>query len=203
MRRPWILPLLAVTAPPLVLAAAGVVHPAHLTAGSAHLWRDLHVALLPIFPLLGIAPWLVLRRESALLGWIGAVLGYTYAVFYTALDTLAGIGAGAAVQAGLTTARPVLDANADNLARYGVLAYLVAAALAAATALWYRPGPRTATGGILVVAGAWSFLDSHIFWPRGVLTMLTLAIGWGIVILAPPARSSPATGQPGRIPSLG
>jgi hypothetical protein len=56
----------------------------------------------------------VLRRESAALGAVAAVVGCVYATFYTA---------------------------------------------------------------------AWSFLDSHIFWPRGMLTMLTLALGWGALAL--------------------
>jgi hypothetical protein len=94
MQRQRIVMLTVLTGPPLVLAGAGLAHPMHLTADTAGRWRDLHVLLLPIFPLLGLGPWLVIRRENPVLGTVAAILGYGYAVFYTALDVLAGIGAG-------------------------------------------------------------------------------------------------------------
>ena len=65
-----------------------------LTAQSAEYWRNLHIGILPIFPLLGFAPWLVVRGRDATLSWIVGVLGFLYAAFYTGLDVLAGIGAG-------------------------------------------------------------------------------------------------------------
>jgi len=49
--------LLAVTGPPLLLSGLGLVNPAHLTAESADVWKNLHVVLLPVFPLLALAPW--------------------------------------------------------------------------------------------------------------------------------------------------
>jgi hypothetical protein len=177
MWRQRIVLLTVLTAPPLMLAGVGLAHPMHLTADSARSWRDLHVLLLPIFPLLGVAPWLVVRRESAVLGAVAAVLGYVYATFYTALDVLAGIGAGSLEQAGIDGGRSVLFAQADSLVRYGVWAYLAATILAAAVVFW-RAGVAALPGSVLIIGGAWSFLDSHIFWPRGVLTMLALAIGW-------------------------
>lgn len=39
-----------VTAPPLLLAAAGLVHPRHLTPVTAGDWAGLHIVLLPVFP---------------------------------------------------------------------------------------------------------------------------------------------------------
>lgn len=41
-----------VTAAPLLLAVAGLVHPRHLTPATAGDWAGLHVALLPVFPFL-------------------------------------------------------------------------------------------------------------------------------------------------------
>jgi len=35
-----------------------------------------------------------------------------------------------------------------------------------------------------VVAGAIAFLDSHIYWPRGGLTMVVLGIGWAALATA-------------------
>ncbi|MCU1403864.1 MAG: hypothetical protein JWQ43_167, partial [Glaciihabitans sp.] len=89
----------AVALPPLVLAIVGITHPADLTAASALYWRNLHIGILPVFPLLGFAPWLMVRvaapaSQRRLLSWVVGVLAIIYAAFYTALDVLAGIGAG-------------------------------------------------------------------------------------------------------------
>ncbi|MFI6781091.1 hypothetical protein [Micromonospora sp. NPDC050276] len=72
----------------------GLTHPMLLTPASAEHWWDLHVWLLPVFPLLALGPWLTVRVAAggrALLVAV-AVLGYAYAVCYTALDVLAGVG---------------------------------------------------------------------------------------------------------------
>jgi hypothetical protein len=209
MLRRRIVMLTVLTAPPLLLAGVGLAHPMHLTADSARNWRDLHVLLLPIFPLLGLAPWLVLRREGAALGAVAAVLGYVYAAFYTALDVLAGIGAGSLELAGLDGGRSVLFAQADSLVRYGVWAYLAAAVLAAVVVL-RRAGVAALPGSVLIIGGAWSFLDSHIFWPRGVLTMLALAVGWAALAMASPVKRADcrdstiqSRAQPGTSAGLG
>jgi hypothetical protein len=188
--------LLTLVTPPLLLAGLGLAHPMHLTPGSAHAWRDLHVLLLPIFPLLGLAPWLVTRRYSAVLGAVAALLGYVYAAFYTALDVLAGIGAGSLEQAGDPAGRLVLFAQADSLVRYGVWAYLAATILTVAVVLRHV-GVAALPGAILTLGGAWSFFDSHIFWPRGVLTMLALAAGWAALALAS-AANEPGGPDPAR-----
>jgi hypothetical protein len=185
MRRQRIIMFTVLIAPPLVLAGAGLAHPMRLTAATAGSWHDLHVLLLPIFPLLGLGPWLLVRRENPVLGQVAAVLGFAYAVFYTALDVLAGIGAGSLARAGVDGGPSVLFGQADDLVRYGVWAYLVATLLVAAVML-RRVGVAAIPGAVLIIGGAWSFLDSHIFWPRGVLTMLALAVGWAALGLVSP-----------------
>src|SRR3954467_14818440 len=100
MRRLEVTDLLQVAGPPLLLAGLGLAPPMHLTADSAMTWRDLHVVLLPIFPLLALGPWTIVRGEHLALRWMVGLLGYTYAVCYTALDVLAGIAAGALKSAG-------------------------------------------------------------------------------------------------------
>src|SRR6186713_1678765 len=100
MRRPSTIDLLLVAGPPLLLAGLGLAHPMDLTADSAGRWRDLHTVLLPIFPLLALGPWLIVRAEHWSVRWLVGLLGFVYAVFYTALDVLAGIAAGALKVAG-------------------------------------------------------------------------------------------------------
>jgi hypothetical protein len=163
--------------PPLALALVGAFHPDHLTMSTAARWRDLHLVLLPLFPLLAVGPWLLARQQGRTIGRVVGALGYTYACCYTALDVLAGIAAGALRLRDLPSGVEIAFSWADAVARWGVVAYLVASALAAA-AVARSAGRRALPGCVLVTAAACSFLTSHVFWPRGVLTMLAAAVGW-------------------------
>lgn len=179
--------LMAAVGPPLLLAALGLLHPHELDDGTAGRWLALHVALLPLFPLLALAPWLIARRGSRATASLAVLLGVVYALFYTALDVLAGIGTGVLQRAGETSGISVLFATGNTLSLVGVWAYLAAAVLAAAVAL-RRSGLRALPGALVVVAASWSFLSSHVYWPLGVLTMLGLALGWGLLLAAPTPR---------------
>jgi hypothetical protein len=195
MRRPSTIDLLLVAGPPLLLAGLGLAHPMDLTADSARRWRDLHTVLLPIFPLLALGPWLIARAEHWSVRWLVALLGFVYAVFYTALDVLAGIAAGALKMAGAEEKwTSVMFAQGNDLSSYGVWAYLVAALLAAGFAL-RRAGIWAIPGATVVLVAAVSFLDSHIYWPVGGLTMIAFAVGWTALLVAlanPMAASEPA-----------
>ncbi|QNE21138.1 hypothetical protein F1D05_28525 [Kribbella qitaiheensis] len=178
-----------VIVPPILLAVAGLVHPHFLTVGTARSWQRLHVFLLPVFPLLAvgfIAPlWRRPGRDGAgvatVVAWVGA---FTYAVFYTGLDLVAGFSAGTVARNGgafsdLGAAVQPLFAGGDAFGRVGVYGFLVAAA-AMTVALCIRYGVRAVPGGVILIAAGWSFRDSHIFWPRGVLTMLAIALGFAL-----------------------
>ncbi|MGL5857967.1 MAG: hypothetical protein ACRC35_06105 [Angustibacter sp.] len=173
---PWIRYAVA-AGPGVALAVAGLTHPTKLDDTTAGWWRDLHVVLLPLFPLLALAPWLLAREYSRRTGWLVAALGFTYACSYTALDVLAGIGAGAMQQRRVYPGVGVAFDQANQLVQVGVYAYLVAG-IVAATTVARRVGARALPGGALVIAAAVSFLTSHVWWPRGVLTMLAAAAGW-------------------------
>jgi len=179
----------AAALPPLALAVVGAFHPHHLTPGTADRWTDVHLVALPLFGLLGLAPWLLLRRVDARLGLVGAVLAWVYAAFYTALDVLAGIGAGTAQQRAAGAGVGDLFERGNSLASFGVGAYLLLTVVSAGAVLAVT-GPRRAAriGALLVAVAAVSFLTSHIYWWRGGLTMLALALGWGLLALCPPHR---------------
>ncbi len=81
----------------------------------------------------------------------------------------------------------MLFATGNALSLVGVWAYLAATVLAAAVAL-LRSGLRALPGATVVVAASWSFLGSHVYWPFGVLTMLGLALGWGLLLAVPVRR---------------
>jgi len=190
--------MIAIAAPPLVLAGVGVTHPMHLTAQSAAYWRAMHIGLIVVFPLLGLAPWLVLRTNPhASVRWAAALLGYLYATFYSALDVLAGVGAGGVkANAGGNRAVETLFGLGNALATVGVYAYLAASVLAAGGVL-VKARSAAVPGAVLVVAAAVSFLDSHIYWPRGVLTMIALALGWMGLVWADARHPRAAEGRLG------
>lgn len=193
--------LLIAGLPGLLLALIGLTHPMYLTSDTAMGWRTLHIVTLPLFPLLGIAPWWIARQHSRWLGVVCAVLGYVFAAGYTALDVLAGIGAGGLQLDNGGSGKQVLYDLADALALPGCIALLVASTLAAGSVLIGAASMRlrllAALGALLVVLAAYSFLTSHIYWPRGGLTMLGFAAGWTLLVLVlvdrRPARSAQAS----------
>ncbi|MEH1125592.1 hypothetical protein [Micromonospora sp. CPCC 206061] len=178
-----------VTATPVLLAAVGLVHPHLLTAATADRWVTLHIVLLPVFPLLALGLVVPLWGRPArdavgvatVAVWVGA---FIYATFYTGLDTVAGVAAGtvaseAAGRAEVGASVQALFDTGDRLGYVGAYA-LGAATLAASVALFLRHGARTVPGSLLLLAASYSFVDSHIFWPRGVLTMVAFAAGFAL-----------------------
>ncbi|MGW0820348.1 hypothetical protein [Streptomyces sp. NPDC002845] len=179
-----------VTAAPLLLAVAGIVHPRGLSRSTAMDWAHLHIVLLPLFPLLTIGLLMPLWRRpradlagfATVVAWVSA---FVYAAFYTGLDAVAGIAAGTAVEhaaEGTSLAvlkRPLYDTG-EALGEVGVYA-LLCAVVATAVALFPRRGVRVLPGAVVLLAAGWSFIDSHIFWPRGVWTMLGFALGFALL----------------------
>lgn len=182
--------IIITTAAPLVLAAAGAAHPHGLSRATATDWTHLHIALLPVFPLLTLGllvplwhrPRPDLAGFATVVAWISA---FTYAAFYTGLDAVAGIAAGTAVEHAAGTADigplkyPLYDVG-NSLGEAGAYA-LVIAVVATAVALFPEHGVRVVPGTAVLLVAGWSFTDSHIFWPRGVWTMLGLALGFALL----------------------
>lgn len=178
------LTLLGVTLPALVLAAVGVSHPHELTPDTAQWWTDLHVLLIPVFPLLGVSLWILLHRERGVIAWVARVAAFVYMTFYGGLDALAGIATGTLMRQGADSpgTRQMLFDIGNDLGRIGAWSFLVAC-VATAIVAWLRSGRAALPGGLILVASSLSFLDSHIYWPRGVVTMLGLAVGFGLLAL--------------------
>jgi hypothetical protein len=178
-----------VTAGPILLAVGGLWHPGGLSPVTAHRWVLLHIVLLPIFPLLALGFVVLLRGRpradlagvATVVAWLGAGV---YAVGYTGLDAVAGIAAGTVAgqhgdQAELRRLVLALYHVADQLGRTGVYA-LIVAVLAGTVALAVRHGIRVLAGTAVLLGAGYSFIDSHIFWPRGVFTMLAMAAGFAL-----------------------
>ncbi|NLU72368.1 hypothetical protein HCC61_06695 [Streptomyces sp. HNM0575] len=198
-----------VVAAPLVLAGFGLGHPGGLRPHNAVHWAEMHIWLLPVWPLLALGVVLPLwgrpRRDATGAATVVALAGaFGYAVFYTGLDAVAGIGAGIAEQHGGGQRRKVVNpmfATGDALGQAGVWC-LVVAVLAASVALCLRYGTaRVLPGTAVLLVCCWSFFDSHIFHPRGVVTMLGFALGFALWVWAAAARPANNLAYGGSPPS--
>jgi len=181
-----------VAGPAVLCALLGLTHPVHLTAATAEYWRNLHIVLIPVFPLIGAAPWLIARRGGTWFGRIAAIFGYLFATFYTALDILAGVAGGALVEAGDATA-PVF-AIARVVGAVGVAALVIACATAGISA--YRVGGvATLPGALLACIGAALVQPGHIYAGLGTLAMLLLAGGLVVLVFTASRSAKPALVQ--------
>ncbi len=193
MNRARVLRIVLIALPGVGLAGMGLLHPAHLTADTAQWWSTLHVLLLPVFPLLGAALWFLLEGAPVLLRRAGRLAAFGFAVYYDGLDAVDGIAAGAAVHA-QQGRRTGVDAAVfqigDRLGDWGAWSFLVASVVIV-VAIAMRAGPVAALpGGAVLLVSSVSFLDSHIFWPRGVLTMLGIATGMALLAAVGPTTPS-------------
>lgn len=176
--------VVAVAAPPLLLAALGLTHPHHLDGSTAERWMNLHIVLLPIFVLLGVGHWLLLRGERDVLSWIGRIAALVFIAFYSALDAVAGIATGTIMVrsgAGTVEERPEIGwlfGVGNALGSTGAWAFLVASAATALVVL-RRTGRRSLPGVVLLVGASIPFLESHIYWPLGGVAMLAMTAGFG------------------------
>lgn len=184
--------VLGIAAGPVLLAVVGVTHPHQLNPDTADYWKNMHIGLLVLFPLLGLDIWWVLNGVQHPLAWVARVLAFVYAGFYGALDVLAGIATGVMVEQATATGQPGLIVvnnwlfdEGNALAVIGVWAFFVACLFV--VVCLYLDGVRTwrlIPGGVLLLAGAWMFLSSHIYFPLGVIAMMLLAGGFSLLLWA-------------------
>ena len=189
--RRWLL-IIAVALPGLLLAVAGWHHPTGLDLSTAHDWWSSHVPLVPVFPLLGVALWVLLREETGPVAWIGKIGAYLFGCFYTALDCLAGIAAGLVLETEGRGQQSIIEliSLGDRLSYVGTVSYLVATVCVAGL-LFRRAGWAVLPGAVLLIGAAVPFQTSHIFWPTGVVAMVLTGLGAGLVEWARPVRRAP------------
>lgn len=184
---------------PVVLAGLGLAHPSSLNSSTAAWWRDLHLILLPLFPLLAVNLWWLLGRRAGPLAWVARVAAFVYLAGYGALDVLSGIAAGALVDAGLSPADDALGAVfalGGDLARIGVIALLascVLTSLVLSRTAWLVVLP----GAVLLCGSALVFMSTHIYWPAGGLAQLGMAAGFAwLALVRDPAVLAVAAIEP-------
>ncbi|MEY2847392.1 MAG: hypothetical protein RI885_57 [Actinomycetota bacterium] len=168
------------TVPTIVVLLVGLTHPTRLTEQSAEWWRNLHIILLPVFPFMGLAPWLVARAVDRRLGWVAAIGGFGFATCYTSLDVLAGIGGGAMMLGGESDASGPLFRIGNQLAQVGVYS-LVGATLVASIAAIVRARLVAIPGALLALVGAYLIADGHVYFPQGTLALALVAGGYAIL----------------------
>ena len=177
--------VVVVAVPGVLLAGVGLLHPSDLDPGTAHTWWTLHVWLIPVFPLLAAAVWLLLRGERGVLAQMARLGAYGFATFYTALDVRAGICAGLAMEQEGASSPVVgrLFEIGDRLGAIGVWC-LLAAALLGGVVLVRRDGPGALPGTVVFAGSCYPFLQNHVFHPRGVLAVLGIALGMALLAAA-------------------
>jgi hypothetical protein len=176
---------LLVAVPGLILAGIGLTHPHHLDASTAQWWRDMHVILAVIFPLLGAAQWVLLEDAPKYVRYPARIVSFGYVVFYGALDALAGIGGGAmALNNARDAAAPVFKIG-NQLGTVGAWCFFAASVAIAVCAL-LKHRLKAIPGAAFLLVGSFLFLDSHIYWPKGVIACSCLAIGMAAISFVSP-----------------
>jgi hypothetical protein len=182
---------LVVALPGVALAIGGLNHPTFLNPETAHQWWVLHVWALPLFPLLAAALCWLVRGDTSCAARIARVAGYGFAVGYTALDAVDGIGAGLVVDTRPDGQGPVvlrLFEIGDRIGHVGIW-MLVVCVFAVTAALWRGRGLRLLPGVVVFLIGTRLFWEYHIFHPRGVAAMLLLAAGSALLALPDGVRA--------------
>lgn len=193
MRR---LPVLLAALPALALAAGGLFHPEVLTPDSADRWFGAHLVLLPLFPLVAVSMWWLLRGVPGPLAVGARVLSFAYAVLYTALDAISGIGLSWAVDKAAERGEPGPNLGdfffiGDRIGHPGAICLALAGVLAA-MALLPRLGVLAGVGGALVAAGGLLIWKYHVFPYEGVLGAVLVAAGLAAFAWRPQDTTSPA-----------
>jgi membrane protease YdiL (CAAX protease family) len=124
-----------------------------------------------------------------------------YLAYYGALDAVSGIAAGTVVQATGETGTPQLDALfaiGTVLGRTGGYAFVAGVLVVIVSAFrGGARGPLYLVGSLGALASSVVFALSHIYWPRGGLAMVGLAVGFALLeferarrATAPPAEAT-------------
>ncbi|MGW4208076.1 hypothetical protein ACWEIJ_08805 [Lentzea sp. NPDC004789] len=169
---------LLVALPGLVLAGIGLTHPHHLDASTAQWWQNMHIILAAIFPLLGAAQWVLLADSPKYVRYPARVAAFGFVVYYGALDALAGIGGGAMTIAnnGRSDADAPIFKIGNQLGTFGAWCFF-AASIAIAVCALLKHRLKAIPGAVFLLVGSFLFLDSHIYWPKGVIACTCIALG--------------------------
>jgi hypothetical protein len=166
---------------PLALALLMVVHQLIDQFERPEAFLLLHLVLLPLFALMGVAVWALLEGVSGAVAWASRVAAFVFLVGYVALDAISGVAASAILASGAawsTEATRALFTSGPAAipTTVAVLAWRVSMLLAA----WalYRAGRPLAPLVLLVATAVW--LNNDHGGVRGVVVFggFALAAAW-------------------------
>jgi hypothetical protein len=166
---------------PLALALLMVVHQLIDQFERPGAFLTLHLILLPLFALMGVAVWALLEGVSGAVAWASRVAAFVFLVGYVALDAISGVAASAILASGAawsTEATRALFTSGPAAipTTVAVLAWRVSVVLAA----WalYRAGRPLAPLVLLVATAVW--LNNDHGGVRGVVVFggFALAAAW-------------------------
>jgi hypothetical protein len=166
---------------PLVLALLMVVHQLIDQFEQPEAFLLLHLVLLPLFALMGVAVWALLEGVGGATAWAARAAAFVFLVGYVALDAISGVAASAILASGAawsTEATRALFTSGPAAipTTVAVLAWRVSVVLAA----WalYRAGRPLAPLVLLVATAVW--LNNDHGGVRGVVVFggFALAAAW-------------------------
>ena len=189
--------------PPVLVGALNLAHPmVHPPVYSEvlqHLdwWLRLHLINLLLFPLLGLAAYLLVQDVGNVAATVSRVAIAVFVPIYAAFDALMGIGTGTLVQISQmvpaeqrASAASVANAFYDSATLYAIAAAgsiaWVVAMLAAAVA--FNPPQRrrwvAVVAVIIFMAGGWA--RTNLVQPDGMMTRAwwLMTVGMGLVMFA-------------------
>jgi hypothetical protein len=166
---------------PIVLASLMIVHQLIAQFERPVAFLALHLLLLPLFALMGVAIWVLLDGVGGGVGWAARVAAFLFLVGYVALDAISGIAASAILASGAPWSKEATRAlfasgPAALPTTVAVLAWRVSVVLAA----WalYRAGRPVAPLVLLVASTIW--LNQNHGGLRGVVVFggFAVAAAW-------------------------
>ncbi|MEV6240309.1 hypothetical protein [Lentzea sp. NPDC051838] len=145
----------------------------------------MHIILAVVFPLLGAAQWVLLEDSPKWVRYPARIAAFGYVVFYGALDALAGIGGGAMTMNNAREAAQPVFAIGNQLGHVGAWSFF-AASIAIGVCALFQHKLKAIPGAAFLLTGSFLFLDSHIYWPKGVIACTCIAIGMAAISYVSP-----------------
>jgi hypothetical protein len=202
---PTILRRLLLFGAPALVAAVNLTHPViapPVYAGVLHhldWWLTLHTLNLVLFPLLGLAAYLLIMDLNGIAATLSKVAIAVFIPVYAGFDALMGIGTGLLVQlsrqlppASIAVVAPVINAFYDspllyNIAAAGSIAWIIA--MLAATVAFTAPERRRVVAIVAIISfpiGGWA--RQNLFLAADGVTITPawwlVTAGMGLLMLA-------------------
>ena len=166
---------------PLVLALLMVVHQLIDQFERPEAFLLLHLVLLPLFALMGVAVWALLEGVGGAAAWAARAAAFVFLVGYVALDAISGIAASAILASGAAWSTEATRALfTSGLAAIPTTVAVLAWRVSVVFAAWalYRAGRPLAPLVLLVATAVW--LNNDHGGVRGVVVFggFALAASW-------------------------